>query len=50
MTQRLHDAQDDGIGADGPVSSWLRALLGVALAALLLAAHALPHLLASSVV
>lgn len=45
MTQRLLEAQDDGTGADWPVSPRWRALLGVALAALLLGAHALPHLI-----
>ncbi|WP_165493199.1 hypothetical protein [Hylemonella gracilis] len=45
MTQRLLEAQNDGSGADGPVSPWSRALLGVALAALLLVTHALPHLI-----
>jgi hypothetical protein len=46
MTQRLLEPQDDSTGTDWPASPWLRALLGMALAVLLLAAHALPHLLA----
>ncbi|EGI77710.1 hypothetical protein [Hylemonella gracilis] len=44
MTQRLLETQDDGTGADWPVSRWQRAVLGMALAALLLVTHALPRL------
>jgi hypothetical protein len=45
MTQRLFEPQDDSTGTDWPASPCLRALLGGVLAMLLLAAHALPHLL-----
>ncbi|WP_155831754.1 hypothetical protein [Hylemonella gracilis] len=44
MTQGTLEQQDDETSQDWPASSWLRALLGITAAALLLAVHALPHL------
>ncbi|MFO6419548.1 hypothetical protein ACLBKS_05040 [Hylemonella sp. W303a] len=44
MAQGALQQQDDPTAFDVPASTWLRALLGLALAALLLAAHALPRL------
>ncbi len=45
MNQGALQQQDDPTALDVPASPWLRALLGFALAALLLAAHALPQLI-----
>ena len=44
MTQGALERQDDKTRLDWPASPWLRALLGIGLAVLLLATHALPHL------
>ncbi|MDF3823094.1 hypothetical protein P3G55_24600 [Leptospira sp. 96542] len=44
MTQGTPKRQDEESSLDWPASPWRRALLGTVAALLLLAAHALPHL------